>query len=50
MALLSHDRVCAENKFVSLFFMNMYNIYKFICILAFLVPKSLKNEGNEIIT
>ena len=60
MALLSHDRVCTENKFVCLFvniyiyiyiyIYLIYNICKFICIVSSLVHKSLKNKGNEIIT
>jgi len=50
MALLSHDRVYAKNKFVCLFFVKTYNVYKFICIVSSLVHKSLKNEGTEIIT
>jgi len=28
----------------------IYNVYKFICIVSSLVHKSVKNEGNKIIT
>jgi hypothetical protein len=55
MALLSHDRVCAEYKFV-FFFVNInkyiyiHNVNKFICIVSSLVHKPLNNEGNKIIT
>jgi hypothetical protein len=51
MALLSHDRVCAEYKFVLFcIYIYIYNVYKFICIVSSLLHKSVASDGNKIIT